>query len=319
MKLSSSNGTNKTLEELEKIEETLLCIKERIPEINHGTYNNSEAVEFNYQTCPDLRKIMEEIRKTLQVIDDILEEKEDIPELVLPKTLEELKDQFDTQEKCRAFEKILEKRQEDDMIHLNDTMQFCGESIRESEKYDGIGNHNSYLLIQIIDMFDTPTFEGIHVFKFLVKRIEDQEVVAWTFHDTIEDAIRSYKYDLSILREEIEIPMEHSLLEELEKKFETKEKTVKFLEEWEEKYPEYKNRNIYRLVLRKSTENDNIGDWTNNIKIALFSEKINDKRNISFYVMFYEKNKEKCLGQFDTMNQAVSKYVDETNLLVNEW
>lgn len=63
MKLSSNNGTQLTIEELEKTRKTLGDIYERIIEINNGTYTHTfpEPIQFDYVSCPQLSNLVDSI------------------------------------------------------------------------------------------------------------------------------------------------------------------------------------------------------------------------------------------------------------------
>lgn len=62
MKLSSSNGTQLTIEELTKAYELLNRARTRIKEINKEKYNGSDSLLFTYTTCQELKECMENIK-----------------------------------------------------------------------------------------------------------------------------------------------------------------------------------------------------------------------------------------------------------------
>lgn len=69
MKLSSSDGTNLTIEQLKEIRETLGNVFERIIEINNGTYKRDvEPIQFDYCTCPQLSNEIDSINEIMKRI-----------------------------------------------------------------------------------------------------------------------------------------------------------------------------------------------------------------------------------------------------------
>lgn len=61
MSLSSSDGTNLTIEELEKTLYLLKKCQKRIREIKAGTYSNLPPIPFDGTTCPKLTTLTHEI------------------------------------------------------------------------------------------------------------------------------------------------------------------------------------------------------------------------------------------------------------------
>lgn len=166
-----------------------------------------DCMYSNRQTSSQLKQEIEKIRILLQEIDHIWENQNNLPELLFPKTLEELKTRFDTTEKCLTFEKELKLRNEDGLIYLNGTLEedakYYGEIIRESEEYDGVGDNHNYLFIKILDLYASEESPLVHKFKFMIERLyEENEFI--TIHDTIEETIEEYKKALDTLKEKLE-------------------------------------------------------------------------------------------------------------------
>ena len=161
----------------------------------------------NRQTFSQLKQEIGKIKILFQEIDHILDCDNNLPELLFPKTLEELKPRFDTTEKCLTFEKELKLRNEDNCIYLDGTLEedakYHGEIIRESEEYDGVGDNHNYLFIKILDLYASEESLLVHKFKFMIERLyEENEFI--TIHDTIEETIEEYKKALDTLKEKLE-------------------------------------------------------------------------------------------------------------------
>lgn len=173
MKLSSSNGTQLTIEELTKVCELLNRARTRINEINKGKYNGSDPLLFTYATCQELKECMENIKI----------------ETKLPKQFSQLEDKFDTHEKCMEFKDKLEKAGEDGTLYWKNA---CGYILRESEFNEELGNNINYVTLNITDLYGMKEYENEHVFKFVVHEIKDRYDEDIKLYDSIHDAIHNY-------------------------------------------------------------------------------------------------------------------------------
>lgn len=70
MQLSATNGTKKTIEDLEKAALHLKRAVRRIREINMGTYNKSDPIVFNGNTCPELQELVNKISEAAKALND---------------------------------------------------------------------------------------------------------------------------------------------------------------------------------------------------------------------------------------------------------
>lgn len=70
MQLSATNGTKKTIEDLEKAALLLKNALRRIQEINMGTYDKSNSIVFNGNTCPELRELTDQISEAAKALND---------------------------------------------------------------------------------------------------------------------------------------------------------------------------------------------------------------------------------------------------------
>lgn len=70
MQLSAANGTKKTIEDLEKAALHLKKAVRRIREINMGTYNASDPIVFNGNTCPELQKMIGKVNEATKALND---------------------------------------------------------------------------------------------------------------------------------------------------------------------------------------------------------------------------------------------------------
>jgi len=78
MVLSSSNGTQLTIEQLIQAQAWLLQCEDRIKEINEGTYYSTvPPVEFNATTCPELDGVLKRIKATVNRLEEIAYKKEE--------------------------------------------------------------------------------------------------------------------------------------------------------------------------------------------------------------------------------------------------
>ena len=74
MRLSSSNGTQLTIEELDKAWNLLHGCYLRIQEINDGSYNSrlNDAIQFDYCTCPELSHSVNNLEMIIKKISDVV-------------------------------------------------------------------------------------------------------------------------------------------------------------------------------------------------------------------------------------------------------
>lgn len=78
MVLSSSNGTQLTIEQLTQAKALLLQCEDRIKEINEGFYYSTILpVEFNATTCPELDEVLKRIKATVGRLEEIVYKKEE--------------------------------------------------------------------------------------------------------------------------------------------------------------------------------------------------------------------------------------------------
>lgn len=194
MKLSSSNGTQLTIEELTKACELLNRARTRIKEINKGKYNGSDPLLFTYATCQELKECMENIKIETRNLDKFVKriDKESIEkpkQIKLPKQFSQLEDKFDTHEKCMEFKDKLEKAGEDGTLYWKNA---CGYILRESEFNEELGNNINYVTLNITDLYGMKEYENEHVFKFVVHEIKDRYDEDIKLYDSIHDAIQNY-------------------------------------------------------------------------------------------------------------------------------
>ncbi|MEG1926087.1 MAG: hypothetical protein RR415_10110 [Ruthenibacterium sp.] len=73
MKLSSSNGTQMTIYELEQSLKLLQNSFKRIQEINDGSYTNlNPAIQFDFCTCPQLSNLIDQIEMITKKISKVI-------------------------------------------------------------------------------------------------------------------------------------------------------------------------------------------------------------------------------------------------------
>lgn len=73
MKLSSSDGTMSTIEDLSKAWSLLHSCYLRIQEINDGSYNHlNPPIQFDYVTCPELSNWTDKINDIAKKIDKVV-------------------------------------------------------------------------------------------------------------------------------------------------------------------------------------------------------------------------------------------------------
>jgi hypothetical protein len=74
MKLSSTDGTQKTIEDLNKAWSLLHSCYLRIQEINDGTYNSrlNPPIQFDCTTCTELSNWMDKINDITKKINEIV-------------------------------------------------------------------------------------------------------------------------------------------------------------------------------------------------------------------------------------------------------
>lgn len=73
MRLSSSDGTMLTIEQLSEVSGKLGDVLERITEINNGTYKkDQEAIQFDFVTCPNLSNEVDKISGLIDRIKSVV-------------------------------------------------------------------------------------------------------------------------------------------------------------------------------------------------------------------------------------------------------
>lgn len=72
MKLSSSNGTLITIEDMRKAWSLLHDCYLRIQEINDGSYNQNPPIQFDYVTCPELSNWTDNLNDIMKKIDKVV-------------------------------------------------------------------------------------------------------------------------------------------------------------------------------------------------------------------------------------------------------
>lgn len=194
MKLSSSNGTQLTIEELTKACELLNRARTRIKEINKGKYNGSDSLRFTYATCQELEECMKNIKIETRNLDGFVKriEKESMEkpkQIKCPKQFSQLEDMFDTHEKCMEFKDKLEKASEDGTLYWENARGYI---LRESEFDEGLGNAINYVTLNITDLYGMKEYENEHIFKFVVNEIKGRYDNDVKMYDSIHDALYHY-------------------------------------------------------------------------------------------------------------------------------
>ena len=194
MKLSSSNGTQLTIEELTKACELLNRARTRIKEINKGKYNGPDPLLFTYATCQELKECVENIKIETRNLDGFVkridkEANEKQKQIKLPKQFSQLEDMFDTHEKCMEFKNKLEEAGEEGTLYWENA---GGYILRESEFNDGLGNAINYVTLNITDLYGMKEHKNEHVFKFVVDEIKDRYDEDIKLYDSIHDALYHY-------------------------------------------------------------------------------------------------------------------------------
>lgn len=69
--INSSDGTGMTIDELRKTWNTLHSCYLRIQEINDGTYNDNQPIEFNINTCVELKVWMQGINDIVNKLNKV--------------------------------------------------------------------------------------------------------------------------------------------------------------------------------------------------------------------------------------------------------
>lgn len=75
MILSSSNGTQMTIDDLEKAWHILHEVYLRIQEINEGSYSKDPSIQFDYCTCPELANWTDNIIDIANKINNVVYQK----------------------------------------------------------------------------------------------------------------------------------------------------------------------------------------------------------------------------------------------------
>lgn len=69
MKLSSSNGTRKTVEDLKLAAHLISDADLRILEINGGCYSENPPIEFNSKTSKELKEAIKSLSERIKVLE----------------------------------------------------------------------------------------------------------------------------------------------------------------------------------------------------------------------------------------------------------
>lgn len=73
MRLSATDGTQKTIEDLRKAKNILQECYLRIQEINNGNYSiKNPPIQFDYCTCPELSNCVDNINDITQKIEKVV-------------------------------------------------------------------------------------------------------------------------------------------------------------------------------------------------------------------------------------------------------